>query len=220
MFPRVRREIDAIRAAPTLEAFLDALWAYDRRGVYSEMRPMQLRSEFAALLRLAEVRIPRRVIEVGTASGGSLFGLAWVSAPDAVLVSLDREGTQFGSGYPPLRAEMYEAFARPGQRIELLRGDSHSEELRDRVRGLLGDGLADLLFIDGDHSYEGVRRDYELYAPLVVDGGLIAFHDVNPHPDFGVSRFWAEVKDASSVELVDGQPGQGYGIGVLKRSAG
>ena len=32
----------------------------------------------------------------------------------------------------------------------------------------------DFLFLDGDHSYEGVRRDFENYAPLVRPGGIVA----------------------------------------------
>lgn len=34
-----------------------------------------------------------------------------------------------------------------------------------------------LLFIDGDHSYEGVKTDFDLWFPKVVNGGVIAFHD-------------------------------------------
>lgn len=35
----------------------------------------------------------------------------------------------------------------------------------------------DFLFIDGDHSYEGVKRDWDLYSPLLAPHALIAFHD-------------------------------------------
>lgn len=35
----------------------------------------------------------------------------------------------------------------------------------------------DFLFIDGDHNYEGVKVDWDLYKPLLRDGSLIAFHD-------------------------------------------
>lgn len=39
-----------------------------------------------------------------------------------------------------------------------------------------------LLFIDGDHSYEGVKLDFEMWSPFVIDGGLVAFHDYkNPN---------------------------------------
>ena len=39
-------------------------------------------------------------------------------------------------------------------------------------------GPVELLFIDGDHSFEGVRRDAEIWLPRVMDGGLVMFHDV------------------------------------------
>ena len=37
----------------------------------------------------------------------------------------------------------------------------------------------DVLFIDGDHSIEGCKLDFELFSPKVVIGGYIAFHDYN-----------------------------------------
>lgn len=36
----------------------------------------------------------------------------------------------------------------------------------------------DLIFIDGDHSYEGVKNDYYIYNPLLSDNGVLAFHDI------------------------------------------
>lgn len=48
-----------------------------------------------------------------------------------------------------------------------------------------------LLFIDGDHSYDGVARDLSLWSPFVVHGGVIALHDVGASPD--VSRFYDEL---------------------------
>ncbi|MBM3747949.1 MAG: class I SAM-dependent methyltransferase [Acidobacteria bacterium] len=75
------------------------------------------------------------------------------------------------------------------------------------------------LFIDGDHRYEGVRRDFELYQRLVTAGGIIAFHDILPRiafPDYGVHRFWAEVKPGYRHEELIEDPNQGMmGIGLL-----
>lgn len=48
-----------------------------------------------------------------------------------------------------------------------------------------------LLFIDGDHSYEESRRDFELWSPFVVQHGLICFHDICVWP--GVTRFYEEL---------------------------
>ena len=53
-----------------------------------------------------------------------------------------------------------------------------------------------LLFIDGDHSYEGTRLDFALWSPHVVPGGVIAFHDVTSWP--GVTKFYEGLIAAAS----------------------
>ena len=52
-----------------------------------------------------------------------------------------------------------------------------------------------LLFIDGDHSYEGVKKDFEMWSPFVVKGGLIAFHDVAVWKD--LTRFYKNILKAT-----------------------
>jgi hypothetical protein len=39
------------------------------------------------------------------------------------------------------------------------------------------EGNISLLWIDGDHSYKGVKSDFDYWAPYLIDGGIIAFHD-------------------------------------------
>jgi len=88
----------------------------------------------------------------------------------------------------------------------------------ERVRKALGNQSLDALFIDGDHSYEGVKMDFETYGPLVGKGGMIAFHDIveNDNFRFQVHRFWKEVKQKyRHIELVNELNQKGYGIGVL-----
>ena len=62
--------------------------------------------------------------------------------------------------------------------MHLIQADSHSEISFNRVKKILQSHKIDLLFIDGDHSYEGVKKDYELYSPFVKKGGMIVFHDI------------------------------------------
>lgn len=71
-------------------------------------------------------------------------------------------------------------------------GDCHAAPVVEQVKTWLSGRPINLLFIDGDHSYEGVRQDYEIYAPMVK--GLIAFHDLAGEP--GVRRFWNELQSA------------------------
>jgi len=72
---------------------------------------------------------------------------------------------------------------------QLIVGDSHSERVFNQVK----DKKFDILFIDGDHSYEGVKKDFEMYAPLVKDRGLILMHDIT-NTNEGVPEFWKEIK--------------------------
>jgi len=107
----------------------------------------------------------------------------------------------------------------PGQTAHFVRNDSHLPESRDRVKSLLGTNQLDLLFIDGDHSYEGVKQDFLLYRELVRPGGLIMFHDVAhhaPEKKCYVDQLWNEVKvQYPSLEIIE-DPRQGWaGIGIL-----
>ena len=69
----------------------------------------------------------------------------------------------------------------------------------------LADTHIDFLFIDGDHTYEGVKSDFEMYSPLVRSGGLIALHDIVPGPEGcvgGVPKYWSELK-ADRFDIID-----------------
>jgi predicted O-methyltransferase YrrM len=187
-----------------------------RRGAKQKLR------EFGSLVRLVRKRCPRVVVEIGTMHGGTLWAWCQSASSDALLVSIDLPGGAFGGGYSDAEAERLAGYRRPGQTLELIRADSHDPATVAQLRALLGSRTIDLLFIDADHSYEGVARDYEMYAPLVRPGGLIAFHDVLPcRPEDGeVSRFWHEVRARYRYcEFTDPHDlswrGQWGGIGVL-----
>jgi predicted O-methyltransferase YrrM len=141
-----------------------------------------------------------------------------VATPDGLLLSLDLPAGQ-GSAYPAWREPLYRGFARERQRIELVREDSHDTRTLEKVRKLLADRALDLLFVDGDHSYDGVKKDFEMYSPLVARGGTIAFHDIVEGTEAsvgGVPRFWRELKQTHRhSEFVKSWQQGGWGIGVL-----
>jgi len=138
------------------------------------------------------------VLEIGTACGGTLFLFSHVASEDATIISIDLPGGKFGGGYRKWREPLYRSFALLGQQIYLLREDSHKTETLEQVESILQGRKVDFLFIDGDHTYEGVKKDFEMYSPLVGQGGMIAFHDIVPGPVKnvgGVPEFWRKVKD-------------------------
>jgi len=160
------------------------------------------------------------VLEIGTNNGGTLFLFCRAADPAATVISVDLPGGLFGGGYSVLRVPYFRAFGSPRQRVVLLRMDSHAPRTADRVRRALGGRPLDFLFIDGDHTYGGVRQDFETYGPMVRPGGLVAFHDILPTATGvggEVPKFWTEVKGQyESEELVE-DPGQGMmGIGLIR----
>jgi O-antigen biosynthesis protein len=182
-------------------------------------------TEFARLLSFLSARSLHTVVEIGTQRGGSFYAWCQIAAPDAVLVSIDLPGGPFGGGYSEEDELRFRTFGQPRQELHFLRMDSHAPETRRALEDALAGRPIDLLFIDGDHTYYGARKDFELYAPLVSFEGAIVFHDILPHPDLReckVDLLWREIKDRDrfqSAEFVDPADDHGWGkwggIGVL-----
>lgn len=140
--------------------------------------PWELEEAMAACEELR----PQVVLEVGVQHGGTLARWAMCAAEDALIVGVD--------AHPPSEAAIPRG---PRQTVALVEGDSHSAATMDAVRDVLHGRPVDWLFIDGDHSWEGVSADYRAFAPLVRPGGIVAFHDICAHPSSAschVDRLW------------------------------
>jgi len=180
---------------------------------------LQVKSEIAHLLEIVRAFKPKTMMEIGTARGGSLFLFSRVLPENSFILSLDLPGGSFGGGYPFWKIPLYKSFASNSQKIELVRANSHEAKTKDKITEILGERKLDFLFIDGDHTYEGVKRDFELYSSLVKKGGIIAFHDVAHHPaetNCNVDKFWGEVKKKYKHKEFIEDKSQGWGgIGVI-----
>jgi predicted O-methyltransferase YrrM len=92
--------------------------------------------------------------------------------------------------------------------------NSHDPQALIKIKKILADKKIDFLFIDADHSYEGVKRDFESYSQLVRKGGIIAIHDIAPS-GWKIDKFWTEVKSHyKSIEIIENYE-KGNGIGVI-----
>jgi len=214
---RVRR-VGAARSSA--EAFEMAM-EYRGFGRFRRVTPLQLRSEICPLLDLLVEEKVRRACEIGSFLGGTLFMMTRLLPAGSEIFSIDWPEAEEGLVFPRSRKALHEGFARDGQRLEVIFGDSRDPQIADELDHRLAGEPLDFLFIDGDHSIEGVTADFARYAPMVRPGGLIAFHDIVDHDrrDFGVSHCWRRlITRYRSLEFVG--PGvrerrRGNGVGVL-----
>ncbi len=216
-----KRFLSALEAVKGAEGAIDLAWTFGGVGVYRRVRPNQDRYELTELARRVAELQPAVIVEIGTRLGGTL--LVWSQVPNLrLLVSIDLPRGIHGGGYDSRLSKMFHLFTqnRPQLQLELLRKDSQTTATRDLLMTLLNQRPIDFLFIDGDHRLPGVSRDYELYAPLVRPGGMIAFHDIRPNstdPTIQVYQLWDQLKKAepNTVEIIH-EPYQGqFGIGVV-----
>jgi methyltransferase family protein len=215
----------ALSQVKSVSDAIDLAWRFKGGGFYETLKPNQDRSEITALANRVQSIFPKVIVEIGTRAGGTLFFWSQCSKSLELLVSIDLPAGIHGGGYPKQRGRFYRLFTQnlPNCRLELLRLDSQQESTRARVLELLAGRPIDFLFIDGDHRYAGVKKDYELYSELVRPNGLIAFHDIRPNPEVEtveVWQLWDHLKEveAQTEEIVD-EPYRGhFGIGLVTKN--
>lgn len=180
----------------------------------------QRRGEIVPFLEAIAARRPRRILEIGTGDGGTTILLSRVADSVEWLAGVDL----LVKNKPRIRR-----LSPAAQTVELIDGPSAADRTYERVVRSLNGAALDVLFIDGDHSYEGARADYDRYKDLVRPGGIIAFHDIcEDHLTRygrvtgayagGVPILWRKIRDASTttLEFVDDSEQDGCGIGVIE----
>ncbi|MDM8547091.1 CmcI family methyltransferase [Candidatus Venteria ishoeyi] len=187
------------------------------------LKPIQVPYEIRLFSELVEKNQPQTVLEIGTANGGTLFLFSRLADKNAHIISIDLPMGLMRL-YFFIRLLFFKSIPLSGQTLNLLRSNSQKLITKKKIEKILNGKKIDLLYIDADHSYEGVKKDFELYSPLVTPGGIIVFHDIVHHPSgttahlAEVDRFWNEIKTQyHCVEIVENWNQWWAGIGILTK---
>lgn len=186
-----------------------------------------------------EIEVPSsyNVLEIGTKFGGTFY--VWNKLVQdhgaGMCISVDLADGIHG-GVPAEEMDKRDLwFHERFDNCYFIRGNSHDDDTLENVGDLLGttwngdktaltSNQLDLLFIDGDHSYDGVKQDFEFYSQFCKKNSIIVFHDIidsqrHREREVFVSLFWNEIKHDprfESFEIV-GDRNQGWaGLGICK----
>ena len=176
-----------------LDGFEDLAFLFSSNQLSHGIASLQL-DEAALLYRLARnVSDGAAVAEIGRFKGGSTLLLASALPDGAELWSYDLHiALRADMSGPELDRDLAAALERfeLSGRVHLLVADSRIADPPPRP--------CELVFVDGDHSYEGARADYVRWREQVAQGGHLLFHDAVDTPGYGnhypgVVRLMAEV---------------------------
>lgn len=216
------RQAALIAASPALRTWISSTDHYVRLERIQRLVPgtlLQKQEEIVALAELAAPRGPARIAEIGTYNGGTSLFLCGLSPSVRTFVGVD---------LAPHNDWLVSSLAPRGVNAAFLRGSSRDPSIREQVMAGFDEEPIDLLFLDGDHRYEGVFADLREYRTLMRAGGLIAFHDiVRDHGERcgrpaegwagGVPALWQEVRERfTHWEFVCDWEQDGCGIGVIE----
>lgn len=168
----------------------------DLERIANESKASQGAKELYWLLRIVAAINPKVIVEIGVHQGYSMQTWQEAFEPE-ILVGIDNDLHDLKWNEAPI-----------------MDADSHDPKTGAELVELLQGKQVDFLFLDGDHMYEGVKKDFEMYAPLVRKGGIIAFDDMHlfDNPSVEVHRLWEEVRERWQSEWVHYDSN---GVGVI-----
>lgn len=201
----------------------------------------QRKNEIIELWQLYVRAKSRVVVEIGVAQGGTFAGwctLAHMFVNDPItLIGIDRDLNDCrprpgDPGNPAINCTTKTLrmtcdgggifdLGKFGQYLHGINGWSHEPRVMEELLRILDGRKIDFLFHDASHSSDMFARDWQLYWPLVAEGGIFASHDINwsQDPKCDKKTAWEEIKRTATYsacyEYLPHPSVSEMGIGVL-----
>lgn len=163
---------------------------------------------------------PKKIAELGTFKGTSMFAMLQSISDNKYTTEFNAIDSWEGDKH----AGYYEGEKWLEDIKELLAKHYNQQNVKlhktyfDNALTLFEDKSIDLLHIDGLHTYEAVKHDFESWLPKLNENGIILFHDiVEKKEDFGVWKLWDELKQSDGYFTIEFH--HSHGLGVLTRSS-
>lgn len=201
---------ERMREERSLDDMIETAFRFQGFGRYRTFKPQQNEGEIKALLEEVGARKPKTIVEVGTGRGGTLYLYCRYLTSATRILTIDLPSSDRSQWN---NERLWRGFSDRAE-LAFLQGDSHGTAIREQVRALVGPEGADFIFIDGDHSYEGVKSDVLGFLPFLAKDGVLAMHDVHLN-DSGVPRFWNEFETQRRTRTIVSPEPPAPGIGVV-----
>jgi predicted O-methyltransferase YrrM len=156
---------------------------------------------------------PSLIVELGTHYGESYFGLCQAVEEHGLACLCYAVDTWRGDEHSGSYGEAVFAEVDSYNKLHHKRFSTLLRCTFDEASVQFEEKSIDLLHIDGQHTYESVRNDFDRWLPRIRPGGVMLIHDIAVrHGDFGVWRLWEEVKTRfRSFEFL-----HSWGLGVIQ----
>jgi FMN phosphatase YigB (HAD superfamily) len=155
---------------------------------------------------------PECIVELGTHYGVSFFAFCQAVRDEGLRTAVHAIDTWQGDPHAgEYGDEVLEVVERiRGQVFPGVDARLHRTFFRDALPEF-EDGSIDLMHIDGYHSYDAVKEDYESWLPKLADGSVVFFHDVAAWSGYGSAQFWQDLRREHPSLTYD----HSFGLGVL-----
>lgn len=194
----------------------------------------QRRPEITMLWELFRRANPEVILEIGVAQAGTFCGWCQLAREDAIIIAVDRDVNDArprpGDPVPWICPNPTKYTTQGGgihycnkgrQTIHAINGWSYEQKTLDQVMKALNGRKVDFMFCDSSHRADMFEKEFNMYWPLVADGGIYSTHDIQKStaPDVTKGEYWDWIKNNvqySALFEFRGPPGSdSMGIGAL-----